>query len=298
MSTKQRLKSKWTLTRYIERSVLLGAILCIPAVVLLVVSAVLGGTAGVVLATIGGAILTVALLSFLYDPFLKDVLAREIFERLEIRESVGRAGLQSIEMTRDLRLGELIAGSRSIRVLPYDPLEWAGAQYGSLLTLARDTPVNVEVYLPAADDPFTEILSDRLRVGEPEVRARLNALALELGQAWDAEARHEGATLRVWRYTGLCATGLLECDSRVVIEVGPSLRYPLADRTTISLVFTHDSPPADWLKRQFMFPEQEGPSRADERPLGRPSARELPTASAPPSDAPDDSLAGEVSEEG
>lgn len=78
------------LGRYIERSIALGLALSVPAVGLLVAAAFVSGPLGVVLASIGSTLGTVALLSFLYDPFLKDILAAEIFERVGLREAEGR----------------------------------------------------------------------------------------------------------------------------------------------------------------------------------------------------------------
>jgi hypothetical protein len=257
------------LTRYIERSVLVGLGLALPAVALLILSAVVGEALGVILATIGGAILTIALLSFLYDPFLKDLLAQEIFDRLEIRESVSKAGLRDIIATREVALAPLLVGARKIDILPYDPIEWARDEYRALLGLARQNSLEINVYLPAADDPFVEVLSDRLRMGEAEVRSQLNSLALEFGQAWDSEPRHSEAKLFVWRFTGLPGAGLLLSEPCAVVEIGPALRYPVADRTTLSLIFEGNAEWAEWITRQLAFTPPEERSLIDERPLQR-----------------------------
>jgi hypothetical protein len=264
------------LGHYVERSIALGLALMIPAVGLLVAAGFVGGTGGTVMASIGSTLATVALLSFLYDPFLKDILAAEIIERVGLRDSIVRAGLRDIHNSRDLRLSDILGASRTLTVLPLDPLKWAADDFSDAMGIASRATLSLKVYLPSPDEsPALQVTAERLGMSLSELEERLRSLPDELTRAWDDEPRHEDSQLEIFYYEGLPGTGLLVCEACVVVETGPTLGFQPTDRMTSVSVYEPDSVTAGWAASQLRrFPGDRDPTPAGLRPVTPPD--ELP----------------------
>ncbi len=237
--------------RSFERSRTLAAVLFGLALAFIVGGTALDGPVGTILAAVGSTLGTTALVSFLYDPFLKDVLAAEIFEKVGLRDSVVRAGLADIGGA-DLQLSARLAGSRRIAAAPLDPLAWARERYGEVIAAAKAAATEVVVVLPSPDpSPARTLLADRLDLVEGELERKLSSLPEVLLTAWDAASVAEGSTLTVLWQEQLQSCGLLVCDACAVLETGPVLRQSATDRTVLAQVFEPDSPYGAWASTQL-----------------------------------------------
>lgn len=230
-----------------------------------------GGSVGVVLASVGSALITVGILSVINDAFFKDALARDIMAAQRIQESIARAGLQAVESTDRLLLEGLLGKAQRIVVRPRDPADWADRQYASLLLLARDRAVEIDVHLPVPDAPYLDVMAERQRVPEQELNRRLGDLVNELAAAWDQSVGIAKASrLRIFQYTGVPSTGLLMTDEHLLIDVGPSLRYAPANHASWTMIFKRDrSRLCEWAAMQLEVDasDPDHPVQVNERPL-------------------------------
>lgn len=267
----KRPKPKRLLVRTIERSVALGLILLIPAAVLLTASAFIGEAVGVLLATIGGVFFTVAVLSCLYDPFLRDVLTQEIFAKLELKRSLAQAGLVDVLADRSPEVGTLWSEASTIVAAPSDPYNWSKAAYLEILRMASAKAVDLTVFIPGPDAPWPLALAGRLAVDADMVTVQLRALPDELAQAWDATVRHPKSKLTVYHYEGVAGVGLTFSDTTTLLEVGPVIKHPASDRSQRSFAFESRSDFAQWAAVQLAFQgSAEPPTAAAVRPLPLP----------------------------
>jgi hypothetical protein len=263
------------LRRYIERSIALGLALLVPAVALLVSAGFTGGTTGVVLASIGSTLGTVALLSFLYDPFLKNILAEEIFSRVGLRDSVVRAGLREIGQGRDFRSDDLVGLSPTVTVLPLDPIEWSQHEFHLILGVATQRSLKAAIYLPSPDAGVgLEWLSGRLDISVPELERKLRSLPDELGRAWDEQQRHPDARLSIFYFRGAPSIGFFVCEACAFLEIGPAAAFSSTDKTTTALVYEPNAPTSDWLLAQLRRIQDDDATPAGLRPVTPPA--ELP----------------------
>lgn len=267
MDTDQR-KRAITLRRYVDSAVKAGLALLTVAIGLLALGAALGGTGGVIVATVGAALCTVAILNFLFEPYQKDALVREVLERVGVQQSIIQAELRHVGATRDLALPALLGQSHSVRALPLDPLRWPTDQFRHLLVHATSHAAAIEVFVPAPESAAVQPLADRLRTGVSELGEWLERLPDELGKVWDEEQRHPNATLRVMRYTGVPGIGLLLCEACAILEVGFAVRMAALDLSSQALVYAPDSDTAAWVRKQLSFAgDTLPPTAAGARPL-------------------------------
>jgi hypothetical protein len=239
------------LGRSVERARAIAAGLLCLAILLMVAGVAVEGAIGTIIAALGSTAATTALVSFLYDPFLKEVLAQEIFSRVGLRDSIARAGLEDVATGPHLDLRPGIESSRNVRAMPLDPFAWARETFPAIVTAAHEK-MNVVIALPSPDPgPARELLAERLQLGESEIERRLKQLPEELARAWDRGPINSGSTFAVVTHGQLVATGLLISDRMVVIETGPSLGQSITDNTTLVQRFRRDAVYGEWAAAQM-----------------------------------------------
>ncbi len=266
MVTRPRKKPGPRLEAFLERSRLIGSIVAGVSVVLLIVGAAADGFGADLASAFGGSLLTAALVSILYEAFQKRSLLGDVFSALRVRDSVSEMGLRDIRRGRECKVDELVAGAEEITVLPLDPIRWLQEEFGHLLEAAGRRPVQLRVLLPAADEPYLQLLAERLNTSVTELERRLNDLSLhELGDAWEARGGMDPrSALEVSRFTGAPGYGLLVTNELIALEVGPALAFGAVDRTTYVFVLARPSANAEtWIESQL---ENLDLSRADVRP--------------------------------
>lgn len=258
------------LARTLERAVLLGALGVVGGIALVIWSSNESGTASVVLANVGVSLMTVGLVGVVYDLLLRRLLVAEVLEVVGIRESVRAFGLTEIGERSDVDLEKLLDEANEVVALPLDPLQWIDQDFATIRRRARARPLKVTLLLPANDPPYAQILAERLGKSEAEVAQVLDeTTAGKLGDAWDDEQVHAGASFRVTRFGGVPTTGLLMTDKTIAITVGPLIRYRQFDREDVIAVAERSgSPLAHWIAAQIKRErDDENLSEVDERPL-------------------------------
>jgi hypothetical protein len=228
--------------------------LLIPATGLLVTAAFTTGTLSVILSNVGSAIATVAILSLLYDPFLRDIMAAEIFDRLQLRDSVVRSGLMDIGDSRSFTTPDAFAVTSEVDILPLHPLDWARHEFGDVIRAAADHRLAVKVYLPSCEHgaPLS-VIADRLGTGEDELSGKLRLLPEQLVAAWDVGGCRQESTLTVYQFDGVPAVGLVVHATATVLEVGPSVAFEATEHRTVRFSHSPKSQIAAWARRQLRF---------------------------------------------
>jgi hypothetical protein len=238
--------------RSFERSRTLAAALFGGALVFMVVGVIVEGPIGTILAAVGSTLATTALVSFLYDPFLKEILAQEIFERVGLRDSIVRAGLEDIDSGTEIKLMTSLTGSRRIVAAPLDPIAWAKERYPQVLGVVTGAATEVVVVLPSPDPcPARVLLARRLGTGENELARKLKELPDQIAEAWDKTTPASGSTLSVLVHEELVSSGLLLCDACAVIETGPAVRESATDRISMAHRFQIASRYGGWIREQL-----------------------------------------------
>jgi hypothetical protein len=205
-------------------------------VAIVVVGVYLGDTLGTAIASIGSIILTVALLSVLYDAFLKAILLEEIYDALELQQNLRAIDLRAIVRKDQVDLEEVLAGATAVEVIPLDPISWSHQDWPRVLDCASSSKVSVEIFIPNHDSPHIEVLARRMGADSEELAQQIARLPDELGRSWDQKnAGGAGSSLRVVLYGGIPANGILRTQQRILIEIPPALGYGTTDRGALAV---------------------------------------------------------------
>jgi hypothetical protein len=224
--------------RYIERSIAVGAILTAIGIAIIATGLIVGDVGGTLLASLGSIFVTVALLSVVYDAYLKDVLIREIYGALGIQQSLQAIDLREIVRRDQVDITGALADADQISALPLDPMTWVLQDWPRLASAARKATLPVTIYLPTHNNPHIEVLARRMGSDPVELGGQIAQLPDELAESWDQkEAGETGSTLQVILYSAVPAVGLLVTQRIMILEVPPSLGYATADRSSLALIF-------------------------------------------------------------
>lgn len=241
--------------RYVERSITVAAVLAGFGVAALAVGVVVGDVWGTVIASLGSALITVGLLSVLYDAYLKDVLLREIYGALKIEQNVHSIDLKEVVRKDRVDLSSLLSGADEIQVLPLDPGSWSHQEWHRIVEHASQGVITVKVYLPNHDSPHVDVLAQRLGVAAEELSNQIARMPTELALSWDQKkASSLGSTLEINLYGAVPAVGMLATQRGMMIEIPPALGYAATDRTALAVMLGSDgwsSLVTDFISEQF-----------------------------------------------
>lgn len=240
------------LGRTIERSRLIAAVLTILAIVFMVIGVAISGPIGTVLAAMGSTFGTTALVSFLYDIFLKEVLAEEIFKHVGLKESIVQAGLEDIAGSDGYPLAALLAGCHTVHALPLDPFSWARENYQHVVSTAKNAQLDVAIILPSPEPGEVRgLIAHRLDMGENELERKLKTLPQELIEKWDDASTTDGSTLKIFVLDGMATCGLFYCDLFAIIDTGPAVHRSQTDSTVLGQRFRPGSIYFEWTQDQL-----------------------------------------------
>lgn len=258
------------LAAYVERARLLGWILFLLSVIVIIIgSAIMEPPWGTVVVAFGGALVPAAVVNAGFDPLLREQAANDIHAVFKIHESVTKHGLVAMEAGLSFDLTDVLRRSTDVQAMPLSPRSWRDRDFPSVLTVARERPIAVSVYLPSPDDDICAMIARRDRGDADATRRELIVLPDLLTQAWDEAQVHPGSRLEVLYYAGVPGFGAMCTDNQALIELGAAAREDKVGRQSYVIAFDGRADTHAWLKRQLSFAAYEDlpPSSAGIRPL-------------------------------
>lgn len=265
-------QSRVKMSRYIERSRVVAVFLGALGIVLVVVGVALDSAIGTVSASIGSTLITIGVLSVLYDAFLKEVLLEDVFDAMALQQNIRAIDLETVLRKDQVDLPAALEGASKIDSIPLDPIAWSQQDWPRILEQAAASRLPVRVFLPNHDSPHIDVLAHRLDVDISDLAHQIGQLPDRLGRSWDQKgAGQRGSTLDVLLYGGLPAIGVLRTQSHVLLEIPPALAYGSVDRSCLALQLgSHGSSAlvSDFVDEQFASDRVPDYSESVKRPLG------------------------------
>jgi hypothetical protein len=234
------LRRWWSSTSALTRSVLLGICGASIGLALVLVSvAVDQDVVKAVLSNLGTAVFTAAVISVLYEGFVREGLLDDVRKRVGMSEKVVAQGLTQLGAGDSIPFFELMQGTKEIIVLPTDPVDWYTRYHPWLHALAKNAEIGIKVYLPRPE------IYSRVRKGimGPEGDGTLvspehcTKKTLEAVAAWRRQiGSHKEGFLEIYQYDSYPHRGLVVSDDCLVI-LTPSPDAPAQDPDALACVF-------------------------------------------------------------
>ena len=213
--------------------------------------ALIGTSWGAALGAVGGATLSVATVSFIWEPRRQRDFANEILAKVGVGQSLREAGLiEVLNPEKPLQLADRLQQSRSIRVLPENLGGFLHSdELRDLLNHSSDFGVELSIFVPVPQPPYTDVAEERF--DETGIPAQLQTMAKDLADAWEESTRHTDSTLTIYEYPGVPTFGLVVSESIACIDLGPAVRYPKVERGRWRIVADRHLPLAGWAAKEL-----------------------------------------------
>lgn len=257
------------LGRYSDRSRLLGWILLLLSLIVILVGNSIPDPWGTVVVAFGGSMVPAAVLNAWLDPLLREQAAMDIYDVLQIKESVATSGILRVESATKVDLDAQLRNATRIDVLPLHARDWAKRDFERIRAACAHRAISVRVFLSAPEAEWCAVDAHRTRGDAEAVARELLQLPDQILGSWDRGATHPQSSIEVFYYNGVPSIGLSATDGFVAVELGAAVREEEVPQASQTLVFEADSSIGKWVIRQLEFQADldEPPTSAGVRPL-------------------------------
>jgi hypothetical protein len=195
------------------------------------------------------ALLSIGLLSLIFELFLRESFAESLRRFLRLNTALTKSGLVEISSSVTDLNARLVA-ARKILVIARNPHEWVLAHYSSVLTAASQRPVETVVVFPDPDSAHFAAVAESLDYSEQELRSNFDLAMSAIRQRWGTTGRlREGSTIAV-KTAAMPLYDVSCADNFAAFSLDASVEHNQGGE---QLVFTFDGhgPPVEWLTTQF-----------------------------------------------
>jgi hypothetical protein len=250
---------KELLLKTFARAVWAGLLITVVGIGLVVTFSDSTKTSNIVLTNLGLALMTIGLAGVVYDVLLRRLLIEEVLEATGMGENLRAFGLLRIDRTTDFNLEMTLRDAATVTIFPLDPVRWIDHDFETVLRVAKERALEVTLILPANESRFVDVLADRIDKPVGDVAQTLDDVAAgKLGSTWTRFDADLKSSLKVFRYEGVPATGLILTDRIVATQTGPLIRYREHDRQDFYVVAGNRSPGVPWVKEQIEQERKDG----------------------------------------
>ncbi|TDD20771.1 hypothetical protein E1218_21970 [Kribbella turkmenica] len=203
-----------------------------------------------------GAIISIGLISILYEAFLRRTYGRDLRRYLRLKSSMVASGIQDVVPAEQVEWQNVLSDAADVRIILRDPGAWLPANQPWLLASARKRELRLTIAVPDEAGPNFDLVAESCGQKPDELRSNIQAAVSHLTRRWNSEVKDlkKGTNFRVVTYRSLPTYDLVVADEVVVVSIGKAqAEGPIGQQ----LAFVFDtspgggSYPAAWLMDQL-----------------------------------------------
>lgn len=236
----------------------------------------LGQTTYTVLTDACSALLSIGLLSLIFELLLRESYARALRKFLGLKGALVASGLTDIK-TGSVDLSARLAHATTVQAVVRDPHAWVLAHYSDVVAAATSRATTITLLFPDVDSPHFPALAESLDYSQDELRNSLDLAVSAIQQRWGTVGRiHAGSTIVV-KTVQLPLFEITCVDDYAVCALDSSIEHRQGGPGLV-FVFEGDGPPSNWFKEQIMSATEAGELWAgdDRTPAPRRRSRQSP----------------------
>ena len=209
----------------------------------------LGQTTYTVLSDAASALLSIGLISLIFELFLRESYARALRKFLELKGALVTSGLVDIK-SGAVDLSARIAHATTVRAVVRDPQAWVLAHYSSIVAAAVKRSVDVTLLFPDSESTHFPAVAESLDYSPEELRTSLELALSAIKQRWGtAGTIHAGSKIAV-KTVQLPLYELTCIDDFAVCTFDSSVEHRQGG-TQYSFSFSGGGHPIDWFESQI-----------------------------------------------
>lgn len=176
-------KQRFELTR--SRAVNGGLVAAVLGAGLLVVAAyVKTGVPALLLNNFGAVILSIGLITVIYEARMRSSFTSELLEIVDLRQSLLDAGVKQVCHESDIAWKEVLEPASSFSLILIDAGAWVERDWNHVLSAGRKRPIKVEAFLPDPEGPALQSLSEHLGLDPNDLKSSIERLRQLMEDGW------------------------------------------------------------------------------------------------------------------
>jgi len=208
------------------------------------------------ISAIASAVLTVGLVSLLYEVLLRRSIGREILKLVGVQRSLAANQIASAGYESQIDWPEILAGASRFEILLIDPRSWVEANWAYLMEAARSHPVDVIVMLPNPDSENFSAICQMMRQDQGHLRSSIDSSTDWIEQSWRNAANESslksGSKIKVTQFDDIPVHAGVKADRQLVILIyGVCSRQVGEPAFSVTFSGSDNSYPISWFVRQI-----------------------------------------------
>ena len=228
-------------------SIAIGAIIAIVAVLAIgIASHFLVGAWQTAVVTVLSVVLSIGLISLIYEIWLRDAVAGELLAMVRLKESTAESGLSEIILKSHFDWGRIFLGCREFTLVPRDIPTFASREWPHILEAGRQRKIDVSVFLPSQAADSFRALESHLGAQEGTLNGAVEDARETMLKAWDSASKSQpplraGSTLTVYEYDDFPGLAVFATEETITLELDAALARQPGDQGCL-LVFDGKKP--------------------------------------------------------
>ena len=230
------MRSATRLSRAVGLIISIGGVLGIVGCTL-----ILRGAWAIAITTVFSVVLSIGLISLVYEIWLRSEVAGELLALVRLKESVERSGLREIVVSSHMDWADLFLRCNEFTLLPRDIATFASREWLHVLEAGRARKVDVHLLLPSTTGNSLGVLEAHLGMTLGSLVGIVTDARDSMLKAWDSATNSEpplriGSSLTVYEYDEFPGCAVFATDTTVAIELSATLARQPGDQG-VTLLF-------------------------------------------------------------
>lgn len=199
----------------------------------LIAATLLAGVWQTLMYSISSTVLSIGLISFLYELWLRRTVEAELLRLVGIERSLASHHLLSARDASRIDWNTMLVEASNFRILLAEPGGWVNTNWSSIVEGGRDRPIHVELFFPDPEGERFSHVADFYDVSEVYLAEDIERASRIAEDQWKIAsgigALSPGSKLQVRRINAFPSCSVVRADNKVTITYFSSTSRPSTD---------------------------------------------------------------------
>ncbi len=206
--------------------------------------------------SVSSAVLSIGLISFLYEFRLRQAVEDELLRLVGIQGSLSTNQIVAAGDSGGIDWGSIIDPAAQFHVLLAQPGVWVQSNWSRVVRVGRDRKIAVDLFLPNPDGPCLSALAAYLGLPDQELKLDITRAKSVAEDGWkiahDNRQLREGSRLKIAFFDNIPAHSVVQADRRCVLFFASATgRQPAETGFSMRFEGPENIYPISWIAEEF-----------------------------------------------
>ncbi len=222
-----------------------------------------GGAFQILLYNIFSAVLSIGVVSFLYELRLRRTVEAEMMRLVGIEKSLSSHCLASAGDASKINWSRTLEEASTLRVLLAEPGNWVQANWNVIIKGGRERKIHLEFFFPKPDGDWSEHIARFHKLEQVDLAANIKRASDVAEDQWKAADEagdlSQGSTISVKYVDAFPTCSLIRVDSMLITISFPSTsRLPTENGFALTFSGPADTYPINWYDSELKRLSRDG----------------------------------------